>query len=364
MPEQGAHLVVNPADLTDAEIRPAHFPEGGGLAPGRCLLRIDRFAMTANNVTYGRASRQLGYWEFFPHAGDYGRIPAWGFADVIQSNSPDVREGWRVYGFLPMSTHLEIEPGQMNGHSMMDVSAHRADKAPIYNQYLFTKADPAYRPEHEGLISLYRPLYTTAFLLDDFHRRNDFFGAEAVAITSASSKTSLGLAHALKAGGGARSVGLTGAANRAFVEGLGLYDQVVAYDELDAIGAKTLAYVDMAGNGDVRRALHNRFGDGLTGACLVGGTHWTSRVRDSADLPGAKPQFFFAPTYAQERVREWGVAGFHARLGEAWAAFIADAARWTDVRETRGPDASLGVYLDCVGGRIPPNVGAILSLAE
>jgi len=362
MPIQGTHLVVNPQDLSDCKFVEQSFPDP---APGRCLIRIDSFAMTANNITYGRASGQLGYWEFFPVEDPaFGRIPVWGFADVVASNVPEVAEGTRLYGFLPMSTHLEIEPGKVTGRGLMDEAEARKGKAPIYNQYSICSGDPMYAPDQEGLISLFRPLYTTSFLLDDFFRSNGFFGAEAVALTSASSKTALGMAHAMKAGGteGVKLIGLTSAANMAFVQGLGVYDEVIPYDALDTISSASLAYVDMAGNGDVRRVLHERYADDLKHACLVGGTHWTGRDRDVKGLPGPKPKFFFAPSYAQQRIADWGGAAFQARLGTAWSAFLGDAERWIRVIETPGNDAARAIYLETLRGKVLPDVGNILSL--
>jgi len=40
------------------------------LGPEEVLLKIDRFAFTANNVTYGVAGDQIGYWQFFPPAAE------------------------------------------------------------------------------------------------------------------------------------------------------------------------------------------------------------------------------------------------------------------------------------------------------
>ncbi len=51
-------------------------------------------------------------------------------------------------------------------------------------------------------------------------------------LTSASSKTAISQAFQLKSRGKARVVGLTSARNKAFVEGLGYYDQVVTYDDV------------------------------------------------------------------------------------------------------------------------------------
>ena len=59
---------------------------------------------------------------------------------------------------------------------------------------------------------------------------NDTFGAEAYVISSASSKTSIALAYAVKQRGEKQTIGFTSAANLAFVEALGCYDQVLSYD--------------------------------------------------------------------------------------------------------------------------------------
>jgi len=36
------------------------------LAENELILKIDKFALTANNITYGMAGDSLGYWRFFP----------------------------------------------------------------------------------------------------------------------------------------------------------------------------------------------------------------------------------------------------------------------------------------------------------
>jgi hypothetical protein len=33
---------------------------------GQVLVRIEHFALTANNITYGVAGDSIGYWNFFP----------------------------------------------------------------------------------------------------------------------------------------------------------------------------------------------------------------------------------------------------------------------------------------------------------
>ena len=73
--------------------------EAAPLKDGEILVKVDRFALTANNVTYGVVGERIGYWKFFPVAteGD-GIIPVWGFAEVVESNHPDIPAGDRLFG--------------------------------------------------------------------------------------------------------------------------------------------------------------------------------------------------------------------------------------------------------------------------
>ena len=85
-------------------------PEPRDLAPGQVLFRVDRFAFTANNISYALSGDMIGYWRFFPTEEGWGRIPAMGFADVVASTHPEVAVGTRCFGFYPMSRYLRIEP--------------------------------------------------------------------------------------------------------------------------------------------------------------------------------------------------------------------------------------------------------------
>jgi hypothetical protein len=54
----------------------------------------------------------------------------------------------------------------------------------------------------------------------------------------------------------------------------------------------------------------------------------------------------------------------HQRFSAAWAGFAPMLARWLTVTEGRGPAAVQQIYLDTLNGRVPPQQGHILSLAE
>eukprot|EP01035_Chromulina_nebulosa_P007019 gene7019-9459_t len=174
--------------------------------------------------------------------------------------------------------------------------------------------------------SLLYPLFITSFLIDDLLADNGDFGGKTVILASASSRTSLGLAWLLKQSGRVKVVGLTSPRNKAFVESLGYYDQVVLYDDLDGAPVETPAVlVDFAGDPVVRAAVHKRFGDDLAYSCLVGATHWEARSAP-AGLPGPKPAFFFAPDRIVKRRQDWGPGGLESRYGEAWDRFVGEQA--------------------------------------
>ena len=48
-------------------------------APGQVCFRVDRFALTSNNITYALIGDMLGYWTFFPAEAPWGHIPVMGF---------------------------------------------------------------------------------------------------------------------------------------------------------------------------------------------------------------------------------------------------------------------------------------------
>ncbi len=335
------------------------------LADGDARLRIDAFAFTANNVSYAVFGAMMRYWDFFPGPEGFGRVPVWGFADVVESRHPGVQAGARFYGYYPMSTHLVVRPERVDDAGFVDGATHRRELPPVYNRYAATKTDPAYDPAHEDAAMLFRPLFGTAFLIDDFLEEQRFFDARVIALASASGKTAIGLAALLAArpGRAYEVVGLTSPTNRAFVASLGYYDRVVTYDALDALAAdQATVFVDMAGDGGVRDAVHRRCGDRLRYSCSVGGTHWGQVSPASPDLPGAPPAFFFAPDRVEQRTRDWGGAELQARLGRALQRFLAELGRWLVVRHGRGPAYVERVYLATLDGRVAPSEGHVLAL--
>jgi hypothetical protein len=296
----------------------------------------------------------------------------WGFAVVTESRTAGLEPGRRVFGFFPAGSHLVVTPTRLGPSGFVDAAPHRQELAAVYNQYAFCEADPTWRPELEPQQAVLRPLFMTAFLLDDFLADNDFFGARQLLLSSASSKTAFATAFCLAArrgqAGAPRTIGLTSPGNVGFTQGLGLYDEVRTYESLAALDpAVPSLFVDFAGNAALRRAVHEHFGERLVYSSSIGGTHWRE-LGSGGGLPGPKPVLFFAPAQVKKRSAPppegWGPGGLQQRMGQAWGRFLGwlqrPGAESLEFVTRPGGAAIESTYLELLQGRADPRHGLML----
>jgi len=332
------------------------------LAENELLFRVDRLALTANNISYAATGDSLGYWGFFPADEGWGRIPAMGWGEVIASAHPEVPVGERVWGWFPYATHLKVQAGNVSASRITDVSPHRTEYAPVYAQFDRASANPVYKESREDQDSLLRGLFMTSWLVEDFLEVNDSFGAEACLITSASSKTSIALAFCVRQRGKLASIGITSLGNVAFCESLGCYDEVVTYEEVASLdAAQPVVMVDMAGSAKVISDLHHHFSDNMKHSCRIGATHH-DETGPVNELPGARPEFFFAPTHVKSRSAELGAGEFMARIGTAYVGFRNSSDNWLKVERSYGPEAVTSTYQAVLAGKADPASGKIVSI--
>lgn len=364
---QSLELLINQLQVDDIRFIHQDVPSEAELEAGQVLMKIDSFAFTANNITYATLGKSLKYWDFFPTQAGWGKLPTWGFAQVIASKHEEIAEGERIYGYFPMASHLIVDAGKVNPLSFMDVATHRQALAPVYNTYTRTQHDPGYRKEFEALQMLFQPLFITSFLLDDFFDEQQFFGAQKLILTSASSKTATALAFILAQNQKHRTnkveiIGLTSAKNAAFVEGLGYYDQVISYDNLhDLPTDEAIAVADFAGNRGLLEKLQAHLNDQLKYISLIGASHWDKRVKGT-DALGDKAVFFFAPSQAKKRIAEWGAMDFQKRVAAVWIPFLQAASQWLAVTTHRGEQELANLYSAMLVGNIDPKAGHIVHL--
>src|ERR1700737_3235999 len=123
-------FLVAKDDLHRCRFREEAAPEPGS---GQALLAVDAFGLSANNITYAMFGEAMSYWSFFPAEEGWGRVPVWGFAEVSASRHAELEPGTRVYGYLPPSTELQIEPSRIGPGGFVDGSPHRSRLPPGSN---------------------------------------------------------------------------------------------------------------------------------------------------------------------------------------------------------------------------------------
>lgn len=352
------HLLIDRKDLSSTRT------ENGTLAPlenGESLVRIDRVAMTANNVTYAAIAHLIPYFEFFPSGVDgFGRLPTWGFGDVVESMSDDLAVGTRLFGFWPSSTHLVMRPERQGRATVVDEAPHRQPLPPVYNSYTVTEFDTTYHADLEDLACAFRPLFMTAFSIDELFGAEHYMGASRIVLSSASSKTAWATAHLLSKRDGIEVIGLTSRSNVAFVEGLETYDRVVAYEEVAALEDESpTAYLDYAGSDGVRRTVRNALGSALVFDLSVGISHWSAvgAGEEWADPPITR---FFAPSTIRDRMEAIGRDTYMTMYMAAWEGFVPAASGALEFEEHSGIGAMQEFYNETVAGLVQPNRGIII----
>jgi len=347
------------------------------LADGQIRLGIDRFAVTANNITYAAFGDMLGYWDFFPTTDpEFGRVPAMGWATVVESNHDEIDVGRRFYGWYPMSSHVVFTPTPTRD-GFRDDGDHRQAHAPVYRAYVATEADPMYPggagaefdAEGEERHVLLRGLALTGFLAEEFFADgggsgDTYFGTPRVVVLSASSKTAIGFAQRASLRPGLVVVGVTSSGNREFVESLGFYDSVVTYDEIDQISTDGGAVsIDMAGNPVALAAVHSLFGDSLAHSMTVGRSHHDAPAAE-VEMDGPAPQLFFAPSEVTRRMEEWGRQEYADRCAEAMESFVGSSDAWLSVEQRLGSLGAPDAWADVHQGNVAPSVGLVVTVGH
>ena len=236
-----------------------------------------------------------------------------------------------------MSTHAVLKPGKIRTDGLYDASEHRAHLSPAYNYYVRTLANPAFDAASKREIMLLRPLFFASFLVHDLLTEHMGADADTIAITSASSKTAIGLAYLLSIHKvhPCHIVGLTSEQNLDFVRSTGVYDRVLAYDDREILTSRSVILADFSGNSALIRKLQDALGNRAIFFCLIGYTHWDRQSLDIVE--NARMMRFIAPDRIRKRVREWGAGEFDRRYNEALLAYIRHSSGWLHIVEGFGP---------------------------
>jgi len=264
------------------------YPE---LAPSSLRLRTSVLGLTVNNFTYAALGTLLKWWDVHPlppstpapynDPSKYGRINAWGYAEVLESTVPSIPKGSYVWGYVPLGTLAQDL--QVRLHENKDIkdqffvtNEYRKDIMPIYNRY-FVFSTPGSASAGRGsegdrkigeeikaktkdvaYDALVRVMHATAYLMADFAFSSDpsrildpapgpddnpasawtqqdaDLSDATVLIFAPGSKVGLAFASLLRARNGKGKaqgrpraiIGVSSESSKGFVEGTGIYDSV------------------------------------------------------------------------------------------------------------------------------------------
>ena len=287
----------------------------------------------------------------------------WGFAEVEASEADGAEIGTRVYGYLPPSSSLIVEPVAADGGSFVDGSAHRKQLPSAYHRYLATGSDPFYRAETEAVQMLLRPLFFTSFLLDDLladdglHRPRPDRDLERLEQDLARGGVSAEPARRRRSRRAHLSPqrGFRRRTRHLRPSG-GLRDDRVARDRPRDL-RRRLRRRRPAGGGPLplrRRAggEHRRRRDPLGGA----------RCRTPASSPARRRPSSSPPIASQSATEDWGREVLEERVAAAWHPFCEWMEEWLEMIPGTGFEAVQSAFLDVLEGRVDPKHAHVLSL--
>ncbi len=306
--------------------------------------------------------------------------------------------GQRLYGYYAMAKYvvLQLERQTNKYHANVSLGSFSKDRRP-YKQLTVCETDPMYQRDREDDIMLCkcsaefpvhinldlytqdRPLFWTSYWFEDWLNVNNYFGAKAVVVSSASSKTAFTVAYNIqrrkqqtKSPIG-RIIGLTSQSNLQFTRNLGLYDGVFTYDDLALVVStnslpQPLIYTDVLGNS----SLNSRVNRVLSPSVFVslGMSNPTDGATGSViakeDKSKTNAKGFFTPEWLAIRTMQLSFQQILKLQVEAWGALMQDCVKWVNIEKTYGTGKSgvITSYRKTLEGKVGADKGQALSLWE
>jgi hypothetical protein len=359
MADAAIRLEVRTDDVHDMRATVLAAPEPD---EGQVALRIEKFALSANNATYARLGDSGGYWKFFPVEPGWGVVPVWGVARAEASMTPVVPVGTRISGFLPMASHVVLKPGRADSGGFTEDSPNRRALPRLYNVYRQAPDAAVGWSAADDLALALRQSFWLSFLLADFLSEREYFGADVLVLSSASSKSAIGVAHLLsELGMHLPVIGLTSAARREAVAETGAYVQVATYEEVATLPGGAAVFLDFAGRPELTAAVHDHYGAHLRHSALAGFTQGLG-ADAGGRLPGPAPELFSVPEYILTRAREVGVPVFGQRFEDALAEYADWCSALLSVQHVVGADGIADAYRTVLDGASDATKAIVCSL--
>ncbi|OAH07971.1 hypothetical protein pfor_12c1000 [Rhodobacteraceae bacterium SB2] len=127
-------------------------------------------------------------------------------------------------------------------------------------------------------------------------------------------------------------------------------------------GPLTKPEIDMSGDKPLTVRLHEHFTNNMLATWVVGATHWEDGGKPPANLPGAKPTFFFAPPHMGKRDKDWGPGKFWQKASTASIKVTQDTAALLNIVSQTGADEANASWLGLLDNKVPGSTGLIVSI--
>lgn len=180
MAQEALVHVISKADTTehhtvstDASLLPL-------LAANNIRLQTRLISLTANNLTYARNAAIANWWDAFPVPSflpapyndtvTYGIVPAWGYAEVVESRTAGLEPGSIFWGFWPSSSlpiDLQLVPTQPAGH-YIDITPHRQAMWSYYHRYTLAPPSIDLKAKTLAAQTVFKPLFECASSLNAY----------------------------------------------------------------------------------------------------------------------------------------------------------------------------------------------------
>ncbi|KAL6852031.1 hypothetical protein J3F83DRAFT_771833 [Trichoderma novae-zelandiae] len=387
------------------------------LTAGDIRIRSRIISNTTNNFTYARLGHLFGWWDVwavvpslpapYNDTSKYGRVSAWGYSEVTESQNDKVPVGTKLYGYLPIGDYpetLQVAVDDSTGH-VLEMSERRARQMKIYNRYL------PYPPETDlmadklsrGWDSVLQPFFETGYLLNrhafawDSANRTHPLGlslpwssddadiANAVVVMlGASGKTALSFAYQLRRSRPAEQqprklVAVGSAGSRSFTEGTGIFDDVMLYANASGATDASIAarlgidantkvlLANFGGRGAVDEDLHTiltRVSKSVI-VLIVGGDPQggASKLNALTEVPGSGVVLCNVSGLRDSAMEIDGTAAYFENLQHDWSRFKERGAiKGLRMRWGKGMEEYTQGWDSLCKGSIDPTLGLVYEL--
>ncbi|BFM08510.1 DUF2855 family protein [Halioxenophilus aromaticivorans] len=356
-------LEFNQKDFRRLAVSNAAVPTHVQNAPGSMLVRLERFGFSSNNLASALAPGLASVWpQAFPAGTDRLRLPVWGVAQVVAANQAVFEPGACFFGCFPMTRFALIDP------SMEPLERYGIGADQLLNPtggHLPVPADTQSGCYNAvDLQIMLRPLLMAAFMVMEELKESQFWHAQQIVVTCASSKTAMGLGYFLQQHFAERSdgpspqvIGLTAQSNVNFVRKHGHFDKVLSYEQFRAMDEADTVLVDFSGNFSVQRMLVYYLKQHLIHAYALGAAHWDEVA--SGELAMSCEYFSALDFYYQRHARS---KDLNYRFQQLWPNACGAFIKWLKPQLVEGPDRVRWVYEQVLAGKSKPDVAYLCKL--